>query len=702
MRYELTASSVTFYLYNPRRHTPATTTLAFEKSIFTDEQLRRLLDSLVRHGRGKRLASQRNCFSYFLRPLFAYCQLADIRWPVTSSDWQVFLLYFFQFYLTDTEWSQASAATRMTYWSTLVGGIFDFLVADEIVPCDVMVPLVRFKHIRSLAIDQPMLGAASIKQVITSSEPQKLLVNVDFGVSDADYLESVEANCRRKIEVIKDVCVSHWAVLMADVDAGRRLSDQVSDADIEAVIESGQYQEQVRGGTPSPLASPGHPEGHVWALALTRYALQRGEGADCISTHTLRALPFFSRKAFKFKSYSALCRYTAMERWQFDEYMAYAQLYRFAGILSPLDAAVACCLLTIEHPEFTSDSLQGAKLLNANGKYHLLLTDNNESSILSVDKPRAGQRKSVTLTPLSQKLIMDIVERTAPVREVLRRAGDKTWRYLFLGYQKSGRLGLIEGTVRLLNCDAHVVSLTRLYPILVEHGLTVGHFDYRRIRNTMGVLRWFETGSIKEMSRRLGNTYRVVLEHYLPPALLHAWNTRIVRRFQNTLIVLAAYAEEYLLEVTDFSTMADLQHFIAQLILDYPANSSLLATEIHARLDGSELDHQQRFLSAGVLNIRLSVSSLSYLYAFSDLATGILTQKQLCQVDLQSRLAPIQFVDLAKLLRHACENENVRGDLSELLEISRLHSIHNQALARQTAIQTQLSHLVISHHWGSQ
>ncbi len=702
MRYDLSASSVIVYLDNPRRQNPAVSTLSFEKTALSPAQLRPLLDSLVRYGRGKRLSSQRNHLTHFLRPFFAYFRATGDLWPELSSNWQVFLLRFFQFYLVDTEWSQASPTTRMSYWSTVVGSIFDFFVADEIVPCDVVIPVVNRKHIKSIAVDQSVLGEQSIRQSTTQSEPQKLLVDLDFGVSDAEYLDSVEVNCRQRLELIKDVCLSHWNALMADMDEGHRLASQVSDIDIERVIASGQYREQLRGGTPVPLASPSHPKGHIWALAVTRYQLQRGASAECVSTHTLRANPFFSRLAMTSKSYEALYNHTAMERWQFDEYVGYAQLYRFAGILSPLDAAAACCLLTIEHPNFTSDSLQGAKLLNAKGKYHLILTDNAESSILSVDKPRAGLRKSVALTPIAQKLIMDIVRRTAPLREVLRRAGNKAWRYLFLGYLMSGRLGLIEGQTRLLARDDKTVSLTRLYPILVEYGLTVGRFDYRRIRNTVGVLRWFETGSIQEMSRRLGNSYRVAMEHYLPPALLHAWNTRIIRRFQNTLIVLAAHAEDYLLDVTDFSTVADLQYFIAQLILDYPTNSSPLANEIQSRLCTFVPDKQPHRLPApGVLNIRLSASSLSYLYAFSDLVKRTLTQEQLYRVDSQSRLAPIQFVDLARLMRHACESEDARADLSELLDLPRLRSIHGQAVAQQSSIDAHLSNLAISHHWGT-
>ncbi len=201
----------------------------------------------------------------------------------------------------------------------------------------------------------------------------------------------------------------------------------------------------------------------------------------------------------------------------------------------------------------------------------------------------------------------------------------------------------------------------------------------------------------------MGNSYRVVIEHYLPPALLHAWNTRIIRRFQNTLIVLAACTEDYLLDVTDFSTMADLQHFIAQLIFDYPSRTSPLAEEVQVRLGGLLPDQQSdNKLLPGVLNVRLSATGLSYLYAFSDLAVRTLKSDELHRVDVQSKLAPVQFVDLAKLLRHACENNEIRAELSELLDLPQLRQIHEQALVKQPVVDEKISKLVIYSHWGSQ
>lgn len=702
MYYELSDTCVSFFFDNPRREKPAVTRLSLHDMTIPVKELEAVLRSVARVSQGKRFHTQRNIIAHFLKPFIAYFRQTNSVWPVLTNDWQIFWLCFFRFYLTDTEWSNASSYTRMSYWSTLVGRVSEFFIADEIFPSGVIIPVIEFKRLRSLTNSQMLLGENSPRPIPLQNAPQKLLVNVDFQMADADYLDKIEASCRQKITLIQDVCLKHWSRLMRDGQTGRKIALEISNAEITNVIKSGQYTKVIRGGTASPLASIAQPRGYIWALAVVRYLMANGDNNKCISIKTLRKNNFFVSKTFSSKSYKELNCFTALDVHQVAMYESFYIFCRFVGLLSPLDVTVACCLLTIEHPSFTSESLQDAKLLNTSGKSYLLLTDRDQSSILSVDKPRAGRRKSVVLTPLSQKLITDIIIWTAPVRAVLKKAGDKSWRNLFLGIHGGGILGGIASETRMMAGSNRCLSLTRLYPELVEQGLAIGTFDFRRIRNTVGILRWFETGSVKEMSRKLGNSSRVIVDHYLPPALLHAWNSRIIRRFQNTLIVLAACSEDYLADVSDFSTIADLQSFIAQLLTNYPAGTSTIANEVHLRLKDvlHGADNQSNLLPSGVLSLRLSVTSLSYLYAFSDFAQQSLTAEALTHQDSFLRLSPLQFVELAQMLRHACESSELREDLSELLDTSQLRSIHDQALKILPDLNTRFSQFSLCRNWG--
>lgn len=697
MQYSIQADVIEFLMENPKREKFKRSYVSRSDVSLTFEEQVVVCDAVVRQIRGRQCSSQRVVINVFMRPFFKYFSTTNVPLPKFTDEWQVLLLDFFQVYLTDSTFSNCSAKTRMKNWNRCVRGVFEFWKDEEIVPYDVLIPTITIKYEHKVPSDQYILGASQSHLAIEPTNQQKIVVNIDFGQNDFDYLEKIELACRNTVGVIKKVCQEHWDALVCDWDTGKKFASSVPISEIEQVLLDRQFIPIFNRGQGTRLCSHTQPDGHIWGVAVVKQWLNSGKDQNCVSLSKICASVLFPQKIFSKSGYD-LSPYSALPLHTDYQIPGFAQFYRFVGVLSALDVAVVCCLLTIEHPEFTSESLQNAKLLNARGKSHLLLTDNNNSFIFSIDKPRAGQRKTVALTDTAQKLVKEVLELTKSVRKVLKAAGDKGWRFLFLGYNRGGRLGPIDAPVRHLN-GTDTYSLTRLYPELSEVGLAAGTFDYRRIRTTMGVIRWFETGSVQEMSRRLGNTTRVVIEHYLPPALLRAWNTRIIRRFQNMLIVLAAYAEDYLLDVTDFSSFSDLQDFVAQLLFEYPGTTSPLAKELHRRMGQGFDSHKLKVDFDAILNIRLSEVSLGYLYAFSDFATNNLTFEELGHVDLRSNLSPIQFVDLARLIQHACENESVAFQLRELLDLPKLKIIHGYALAKKAEIEARLTNLSIARRW---
>ncbi len=715
MRYEIHGESVRFYLDTPKRDDPIVRKVSFEGTRLNAEQIRPMLDLAVERLRAQSLHSQINFVTRVLARMFRGFLALEESWPSNSQDWTLFALNLFEWYLTTDE-SGARTYVRLKIWRSAWIPWFSFLKEAEIIPLDVVIPSAKAKKLASLGHDVKSLlghGQRNIVDPIVSAN--KLLVDVSLVMTDADYLEGVDQQCRHLVGVVKDVCLKHWRGFMQDAEAGRRLASQVSDVMISQALTDGRYGETLKLGRKRQFikyASFAHPQGIAWALAWVRYSLLRGESCDCVSADTLRQSPLFQRRTLlgKQNAYAALDELTCLTSKQWQLIQSQARFYRFAGLLSGLDVAAAVALITIEHPQFTSEALQNAVLLNVCGKSRLLLTDNVERAILTIDKPRAGKLKSAALSELAQEIVRDIVRVTAPVRKVLRRAGDKRWRYLFLGALNSrgvgatgkvGVLSVMSSSTKYLNgSQASIVSLPRIYPELTQNGLVRGFFDYRRLRNTMGVIRWFETGSVLEMSRKLGNTRKVVLEHYLPPVLLSAWNTRIIRRFQNTLIVLAAHDESYLLDVTDFSSVADLQHFVSQLVLDYPANTSPLAGEVQLRLGGAQQSPPVSSKSApALLNVRLSPRSLAYLYSFRDFALKTLSPEQQDKMDDLSGMSPRQFIDMATLLSHAAENTEIHPALRSHLDITQLIETHGKALALKGLIDMQFSKLVLKQEW---
>jgi hypothetical protein len=631
-------------------------------------------------------------------PFLAYFRQGMRAYPITSTDWQIALINFLRFVLIDQSYCAQSGRSRIVSWRSAMS-TFKFLIDEDIIPYDVQVPGIQFRSEVLAVSKSPLLGRYTQK-VGRAASIQKLLVDVGWAEADADYLSSVERECQGKITVLRAVCLKHWAAMKADHQTGSALAMQVPATQIDECLREKRYRKRVPGTNNgrgyAHLTSPIMPEGHLWALAIAKRLMNAGVDVDCISVKTLRRSPYFKCFVLNIGSYYPALRALSALPACAPNLMSTAQeFYRFLGLLSAIDVAAACTLLIMENPQFTACSLQNVQLLNVRGRSYLEATDNNRSARFSIDKPRAGKRKSAVLSALSQEIVTYIIQGTAQIRALMRRCGHKAWRYLFLGQQVGGRLGPFPTSV--IRDLAHApFSLVGLYPELRAQGLGPGTLDFRRVRNTMGVLRWFATGSIVEMSRCLGNTERVAIDHYLPPALLQAWNTRIVRRFQNTLIMLAAHDEDYLLAVTDFSTLSDLLHFIAQLVHDHPDGASPIATEIHARFGApAQQDRNSPVQSRQprddrLLNLRCSSKAFAYLYAFAEYSARLDTSRRE-QVDPSSGLCAQSFIELAGMIRHACENPQVSDSVREFLDVEQLRGFHRTALAQQAVLRTQFS-----------
>lgn len=707
MRYEISEDQVTFFTENPKSSTPNTFRTPLCNSDFPLASIGIFADALCRQVFGMAVKSQLSYLSRFFKPFVHFIGQYDITLPQTSMQWQVLLLKFMRFYLLDQTYSKASTKYRLRDWSCATRA-FQFWIDEDIMPLSVVVPSVDPLAEKVIANEQQLLGEGP-KAIIHPDKPwNKLLVDISFSETESDYLAKIEQECLDKIYVLKKILLDHFKAMKNDHKTGNEVASTITREEIKERIRNRNFKKPGGGKSRATIVtSRTHPDGYIWALAKVKSRLEEGGSTDCISLKELRKSSFFLKSLLVYSDYTeSFKEITALPEDVFDRLSPTACFYRFCGMLSSMDVAAACGLLTIEHPSLNSESIQNAKLLTARGNSFLLVGGDDNHKLFSVDKPRAKKRITVVLSPLSKEIIQHVIEITQPLRIILRKQGHKTWRYLFLGLQRSGHIGPFQmGMTRHFIWEKRS-SLAHLYPELSDSGIEKGKCSYRRIRNTMGVLHWFKTGSIAEMSRIMGNSTRTVLEHYIPPALLQAWNTRIIRRFQNTLIILSAHNEDYLLEVTDFHNMDDLLRFIAQLVFEFPDNSSIIASDIHQKFgDRFRVDtdaHSTLDKSTGetILNLRLSENKLGFLYAFADYASRHPDKDLRRFVSAGGQHTVQQFIDLASMIRHACENEECGTALRELLDIERLRRYHKAALAQQEVLLSQFSRFSLTNAWG--
>jgi len=717
---------LTVHVDNQRSTAPTACEL-HQLGLIQNPIVERVLQAFRKKVLGSPYNTQINNVVTILRPFGVFLNLRKVRGdanvvPSDFSSWQLFICDYSIWWLTRAD-SVASLSTRCTKWERMVRPFFEYLQEEGVLPLGLVIPALKLpKEQVCFSAQKPkLLGeqpavAVRENQKINKIPIDKTLAGPIFWRADAEYLDEIEHIMRRRDTALGDALEDYWLKLVKDYQTGRRLLRKVSESEWNRRVDSndwiyGYHRRNgisfVSGAKVITLTSPRNPDGHLYLLKLVQHMLDEACEVNDFSQSKIRehpATPSCCLKGDRQTPVAPLERLTALTEHQVGQLPKAAFIWRFAGILTVLDMAIAMAILIREHANLTPDAISGAKLLNARGKSYLLIADgNNSSAIFSVDKPRAGIRKYLVLNRRSAHVIRHILRTTAPIRALLKRSGHPHWRYLFLGANgQNSNLGHPRSisAIRLWNSDKKSgLGLLCFYPHLAEVGLGKGTLDFAKIRATQGVLAWFNKGSVRAVHQRLGNSYRISIDHYIPEALLAAWNERIVRRFQNTLLVAAAAEEEYLLDIVDMPTLSELHSFLAQLVYEMPVGRSPLADRIQARFgERFSIDGPERSKSSGLvkpinesLHIRLNPTILALLLAYRQWATSKLSPELQQQPDSQTGLAPKHFIELAIMLQAAVESDKVGEELSRSLDLKSIKRHYSQAEPKVSDYVAQLN-----------
>jgi len=708
MRYEMLEDKVTFYMENAKSDEEFTQSVSLRGILVNKITLQIYFGAICKQFKSNAVKTQKGAVICFIGSFISFFRSLGLELPSSYIDWQKVITLYFRFYLLDKNFSKSSAKTRISEWTSRIKSIFEYWVDEEIIPYGVIIPGAESRKIIGDSQRRKLLGGEKTEIISTNSILKKSFLDTDFSLTESIHLNKIEKNCQNKINLITNVCFEHWSALKGDYKTGCELSKKITSNEIERRLLNDLVTFQSgKNNIHTLLASPRNKDGHVWAIAVAKYCLKNGNDSGCVSVKRLCSSPFFVGDTFDdyLDYYGQLKNITNLREEAFNKLSSSRRFYRFIGLLSPVDVAALCCLLTIENPKFTSESLQNAKLLDVNGKSYVIMSDSSVNSIFSVDKPRAGKRKISVLPELSEQIFKFLIEVTSPLREIMKRNNIKGWRFLFLGWQRGGYFGPIKGDLVASLTHNSNVNLIGLYPELKENGLGKKQLDFSRIRNTMGILRWFKTGSIVEMTKVLGNSYKVVLEHYIPPEILRVWNTRIIRRFQNTLIILSSKDEEYLLDVSDFNNIGDLNYFIAQVVYEHRNGSGPVGERVFKELSSRFLinscdsDMSKNMTHDSILNIRLSYQSIGVLYAFSEYFQKISRSRIWKESSEFDKVNAGKFYDLARMIKYACESDNIDNPLRELVDVEQLRRFHDKAVLFKGSVLSKFDNLIVKNEW---
>ncbi|MGR5143574.1 hypothetical protein ACQKPX_18100 [Photobacterium sp. DNB23_23_1] len=727
MEFVQQGNSLTALIANPRKTEPHQCDIS-PLLILHEEDRNIILNATRRRSIAMACSTQICDVSSILRPFGQYLEWeislhnnGECRLPTTFEGWQHLVLQFGLWYISRPN-TEASLETLCHDGQSKIRPWLEFLQEEGQIPLGVILPdfnLPKELTNHGSAKKTTLLGEQSLKPSHENEPVEKIkdplnktLAGPIFWHSDAEYLDQVEATLRNRDQILANSLDDYWLRLVQDYRKGQKMLKQITADDwlfreqnalwkdtFERTIidKTGrQYQKQ----SSMVLTSSAHPEGHIWLLRMMQQQLDYSRDPECLEPKIFRQHPATTARLLECSKSTPiypLLNESTLSPMQ-AELLTSGQLYhRFLGLLNNTDMAVAMAILIREHANLTPEALAGAKLLNAKGKSYILLTDEGQQQIFSVDKPRANSRKYARLTLRATQVLRHLRRATAPVRALLKRIGHPHWRYLMLGIIGSG----VRRNVTTLGhppriypqrlhdtTSSYKFSLARCYPELADAGLGSGTLDFSKIRHTQGVLAWFDKGSIRAVQKRLGNSFRVAIDHYIPESLLKAWNERIIRRFQNTLLVLAAANEDYLLDVVDMPNLAELHHFLAQLVYELPSGVSPIADRLqqlyanrfcieHAGKPGAK--EETGPTSYDLLHLRLSPNSLALLLAYRQWAQLHLEPKHQNQPDHLTGLTPKHFMDLGGMLQAAALNNDLGNALRESLNWKKLQRVYSQA-----------------------
>jgi hypothetical protein len=228
-----------------------------------------------------------------------------------------------------------------------------------------------------------------------------------------------------------------------------------------------------------------------------------------------------------------------------------------------------CTVLVAAHPIITTSFLEKLNLFDKDGR-QTGLVETDAGWYLIGNKLRKGASKAeqrVLLNAETLQVVRDVIALTQPIREYLRAQGSDLWRRLFLATTSVAVMPTDWKPTRSASREVDWLAerfqkQTGIDAIEAED--LARRFSLRRLRSSAGVLVYLETGSVEQMAKALGHEHwrPTLLDRYLPRPVQEFFVERWIRLFQSGIICEALKDSPYLLEASNFQTMAELDLFL--------------------------------------------------------------------------------------------------------------------------------------------
>lgn len=635
------------------------TYISVNKALLNLSDYEFLIDIIANYCSGKRTASIRTLFTplshFFIHSIELLC-INEL--PSDAEGWKNLIRQTYISTLT-SELSKAGIASRTKMWNTVLIPFFEYLRDRGIIPLSVRAP--RMKKVGELKVNSAfkvsttgIIGEATPTKDNSPKFITKTLTPIGLHRTDADYLDEIRFDLTRKRDGLYVALNKYWEAIKVHYEYGKSiiLTQEEYDSERFALYRSGEkylrFFSMGKAGKMIPrkkhIADPCSYDGFRMYLYLVH---KNANGAFRQADRAKIGLPK--------QSISQFCNnYFPSHEIENNDVLSSSHRLNWAmGLLEVSDCSVLMALLMMDNPSWTIDSLREAKVFDSHGSPILQISELGYT--FEIDKERAKKSKKERLSDLSYEIITFLIE-IRELRHDLISKGKEN--YLFLSRSNNSSNNSIPGKSNISTfMSGKSTSQTPIYdyfPSLKKLGIEKGTIGHGKIRHTEGVLEWFRTGSLKQMSKVLGNSNKVTLTHYIPKPLLAAWSTRQVRRFQNLMIIAATVGEDYQLEAVDFHNLSELNEFVVGILTDETNKSPLIEyLRAHSNVKNKEVE-----TPSGKVLASISETSLTALYCYQQAALNSNVKPEALTVRCPSSdFSPMALINLANHLNAVLPND---------------------------------------------
>lgn len=618
------------------------------------EGWRALAEHVILFNSGKRSVTIASWLSRFNSTLMPTIQAAEIKsLPTTSYEWQLLIKNLYANTLVTTH-IKANINTRVRLWNSNTKPFLLYLQQRDYIPMDVLIPsMKRVGQISSnSSFNVKLIGEQKPQKIAKKITITKLLSPIILSRTDSDYLDEVSYDLELKRNRLHGCLLKYWLTIKSHFDYAEKLVKSVDNKKYDDRIKTKNFNNiylTETGAPPRRIHFSGEKNKESFGYLLKSISKRKKPFFLHVCDNEER-IPCRNTIKDNENYYDLLLPKLQIENK--DSTTISTRLNWCMGLLTPRCISFLIALLMMENPSFTYESLLFCNVKDRDGKYLLELGETGHS--FTIEKHRAKKNIKSNLSDLSKKILLHLINITERYSKSIDKTVENKLFYCIKNNQ-SLTLPASRNTSYYLsgNRDAQEGEgdfIYKIYPSLQKYGLSKSSITHSKIRNTEGVLEFFRSGSIKAVSRKLGNSKKVALEHYLPKVLIAAYNTRLVRRFQNLLIVAATFKEEYMLEATDFNNIVELNNFILDMMSMDSKNTNPLLSFITS---------ENSNVKSGELITTISEPALALLHAYRIVAEeSNIDGYTLAKKDLNTGISALSIIQLSKHINQVLSNHN--------------------------------------------